>query len=84
MLTASEIVETYSDIDANTTKAFVRDGEIFINTTLAEVTDPLHEFTHIILQIPRSFHFKPLFLYFCKVIDFEEINLFFSIKKQKI
>lgn len=54
MLTASEIVETYSDIDANTTKAFVRDGEIFINTTLAEVTDPLHEFTHIILGVLKA------------------------------
>lgn len=54
MLTASEIVETYSDIDANTTKAFVRDDEIFINTTLAEVTDPLHEFTHIILGVLKA------------------------------
>lgn len=54
MLTSSEIVEKYPDIDVNTTKAFVRDGEIFINTTLAEVTDPLHEFTHIILGVLKA------------------------------
>lgn len=54
MLTSSEIVEKYPDIDANTTKAFVRDGEIYINTTLAEVTDPLHEFTHIILGVLKA------------------------------
>ena len=54
MLTSSEIVEKYPDIDVNTTKAFVRDGEIFINTTLSEVTDPLHEFTHIILGVLKA------------------------------
>lgn len=54
MLTSSEIVEKYPDIDVNTTKAFVRDSEIFINTTLAEVTDPLHEFTHIILGVLKA------------------------------
>ena len=54
MLTSSEIAEKYPDIDVNTTKAFVRDGEIYINTTLAEVTDPLHEFTHIILGVLKA------------------------------
>lgn len=54
MMTSSEIVEKYPDIDANTTKAFVRDGEIYINTTQAEASDPLHEFTHIILGVLKA------------------------------
>lgn len=54
MMTAAEISEKYPDINTNETKAFVRDGEIFINTTSAEATDPLHEFTHIILGVLKA------------------------------
>lgn len=54
MVTSSELLEKFPDIDANTTKAFVRDGQIFINTTTAESTDPLHEFTHLILGVLKS------------------------------
>lgn len=54
MITSSELLEKFPDIDANTTKAFVRDGQIFINTTIAESTDPLHEFTHLILGVLKS------------------------------
>ena len=54
MLTSSEIVERFPDIDVNSTRAFVHNSEIFINTTLAEVTDPLHEFTHLILGVLKS------------------------------
>lgn len=54
MITSSELLEKFPDIDANTTKAFVRDGQIFINTTTAESTDPLHEFTHLILGVLKS------------------------------
>ena len=44
----------FPDIDANTAKAFIRNGQIYINTTIAEVTDPLHEFTHLILGVLKS------------------------------
>lgn len=54
MLTSSEISQQYPEVDANTTRAFVHNGEIFINTTLAESTDPLHEFTHIILGVLKA------------------------------
>lgn len=54
MITSSELLEKFPDIDANSTKAFVRDGQIFINTTTAEVSDPLHEFTHLILGILKA------------------------------
>lgn len=54
MLTSSEVKEMFPDIDANTAKAFIRNGQIYINTTIAEVTDPLHEFTHLILGVLKS------------------------------
>lgn len=54
MLTSSEITEQFPDIDANNTKAFVRDGNIYVNTTTADSSDPLHEFTHLILGILKA------------------------------
>lgn len=54
MITSRELSERFPDINADTTKAFVRDGEIFINTTTAEATDPLHEFTHLVLGVLKS------------------------------
>lgn len=54
MLTSQEIKEQFPDIDANNTKAFVRDGNIYVNTTTADSSDPLHEFTHLILGILKS------------------------------
>lgn len=54
MLTSSEVKEMFPDIDANTAKAFIRNGQIYINTTIAEATDPLHEFTHLILGVLKS------------------------------
>lgn len=54
MKTSSEIAEEFPEIDPNTSKAFVRDGQIYINTTIASVTDPLHEFTHLILGVLKA------------------------------
>lgn len=54
LLTAQEIQEKFPNIDSNSTKAFVSNGDIYINTTSAESSDPLHEFTHLILGVLKS------------------------------
>lgn len=52
--TSEEIKEDFPDIDANTSKAFIYDGTIYINTSIAETSDMLHEYTHLLLGILRS------------------------------
>lgn len=54
MQTSEEIVKNFPDVDANTSKAFIRDGQIYVNTTIAQSTDLLHEYTHLILGILKS------------------------------
>lgn len=54
MQTSEEITKNFPDIDANTAKAFIRDGQIYINTTIAQSTDLLHEYTHLILGVLKS------------------------------
>lgn len=51
MLTSNEIQEKFPDIDVNTDRAFIKDGEIYINTTIAKSSDLLHEYTHLILGL---------------------------------
>lgn len=36
-------------VDPNTDKAFIYNGQIYVNTTIAKSTDLLHEYVHIIL-----------------------------------
>lgn len=52
--TSSTIKELFGDIDTNTTRAFIRDGEIYLNSTLCKATDLLHEYTHLILGMLRA------------------------------
>lgn len=54
MQTSEEITGNFPDVDANTAKAFIRDGQIYINTTIAQSTDLLHEYTHLILGVLKS------------------------------
>ena len=54
MQTSEEIIRNFPDVDANTAKAFIRDGQIYINTTIAQSTDLLHEYTHLILGVLKS------------------------------
>lgn len=54
MQTSEEIKTNFPDIDANTSKAFIRDGEIYINTTIASSSDLLHEYSHLILGVLKS------------------------------
>lgn len=54
MQTSEEITTNFPDVDANTAKAFIRDGQIYINTTIARSTDLLHEYTHLILGVLKS------------------------------
>lgn len=44
----------YKIKDANSVKAFIRDGVIYINTTTASTSDMLHEYTHLLLGLLRS------------------------------
>ena len=59
LLTASQIAEKFPatgkiHIDPNIAKAFIYDGEIYVNTTIASGDDLLHEYTHIILGVLKS------------------------------
>lgn len=49
--TSEQLKELFPDIDANTDKAFIRDGKIYVNTTIARSTDLLHEYTHLVLGV---------------------------------
>lgn len=46
----NEIANTYPDELAKNAKAFIENGEVYINLDKADISDPLHEFTHIILS----------------------------------
>lgn len=59
LLTSSQISKLFPitgdvKIDPNTSKAFIYDNQIYINTTIASGEDLLHEYTHIILGILKS------------------------------
>lgn len=54
MRTSEEIIQQFPDIDANTAKAFIRDGQIYINTTIANSSDLFHEYSHLLLGILKS------------------------------
>lgn len=54
MQTSEEIAQNFPEIDANTAKAFIRNGEIYINTTIAKSSDLLHEYSHLILGVLKT------------------------------
>lgn len=54
MMIAREIQQEFPDIDVNTAKAFIRNGQIYINTTIAQSSDLLHEYTHLILGVLKT------------------------------
>lgn len=54
LLTSSQIAETFPNIDSNRAKAFIYNGEIYVNTTIASGEDLLHEYTHITLGILKA------------------------------
>lgn len=57
LLTSAQIAETFKNIesiDPNTSKAFIYNGEIYVNTTIASGEDLLHEYTHILLGVLKS------------------------------
>lgn len=54
MQTSEEIKANFPDVDVNTSRAFIRDGQIYVNTTIAQSSDLLHEYTHLILGILKA------------------------------
>jgi hypothetical protein len=54
MLSAEEISKKFPEINANTSKAFIKDDEIYINTTIASSSDLLHEYSHLILGVLKT------------------------------
>lgn len=52
--TSEQLKELFPDIDCNTDKAFIRKGEIYINTTIARSTDLMHEYIHLILGVLKT------------------------------
>ena len=43
-------------INRNTTRAFIYNGDIYVNTTVATTRDLLHEYNHIFLGILKALH----------------------------
>lgn len=54
LLTSSQIAQKFPNIDPNTVKAFIYEGQIYVNTTIASGEDLLHEYTHIMLGVLKS------------------------------
>ena len=53
--TSSSIKENFKNIaDPNIDKAFIYNGEVYVNTTIASTKDLLHEHVHLILGILKS------------------------------
>ena len=53
--TSSSIKENFKNIaDPNVDKAFIYNGEVYVNTTIASTKDLLHEHVHLILGILKS------------------------------
>ena len=53
LLTQDEISEQFPDIPAGT-KAFIREGNIYINGSLATSEDVIHEYTHLFLGVLKA------------------------------
>lgn len=55
IVTATEIKEQFKDIaDPNFDKAFIYNGEVYINSSIASTNDLLHEYVHLILGVLKS------------------------------
>lgn len=52
-LNKDQIQEQFPEIEENI-KAFIRNGEIYINTFAAKSSDLLHEYTHLLLGVLKS------------------------------
>lgn len=53
ILNESELKEKFPDIDEGV-KAFIRNGEIYVNLLAAKSSDLLHEYTHLLLGVLKS------------------------------
>lgn len=67
--------------DAQFASAFVHDGNIYINTDLADVDAPIHEMTHILLG---SIRFKNPDLYFKIIQNADQFKSFKDLKDQNL
>lgn len=54
MMNSEELIKAFPGMDVNTTKAFIHDNKIYVNTTIASVHDPLHEFAHLALGVMKT------------------------------
>lgn len=58
LLTSSQIEQKFPQkkygINPNTSKAFICDGQIYVNTTIASGQDLLHEYTHLMLGVLKA------------------------------
>lgn len=52
--TSEQIKNMFPDVDCNTVKAFIRDGKIYVNTTIAKSTDLVHEYIHLVLGVLKT------------------------------
>lgn len=81
MQTSEEIAQNFPDVDANTAKAFIRDGQIYINTTIARSSDLLHEYSHLILGVLKTNpelrrNYEQLMYLVASQVSEEEMNKF--------
>lgn len=54
LLTSEELKNSFPNINVNTTKAFIRENQIYINTDLANTSDLIHEYSHLLLGILKA------------------------------
>lgn len=52
--TAEQLKEIVPEANINTTRAFIKNGEIYLNSTRCKATDLVHEYMHLILGMLRS------------------------------
>lgn len=74
---SEDIKKMRLNIDTTTTKAFIYNGEIYVNTTIATSQDLMHEYTHIFLGIlktnpkTRERYEQLLYSYYENMTDYE-------------
>lgn len=73
VLNQEEIIEQFPNVPANT-KAFINEGKIYINGSIATSEDVIHEYTHLILGVLKATNFDMYMNLLEKVINSSEIS----------
>lgn len=75
VLNQEEIIEQFPHIPANT-KAFISDGKVYINGSIATSEDVVHEYTHLILGVLKATNFDMYTALLEKVFNSKDATYF--------